>query len=133
MPVGTTEATLTYKMDGIKKAFDFPFHVDTDSDVRARVDDGTTVTALVFSSEAVIDGSSDYNVSLNSNLVGGILTLGSAFDSGFELTIYREVGYLQSESFVDGEPLNASAYEDFADKSTMQMQQLSARIEEQNV
>ena len=133
MPVGTTEASTTYKLNGTAKIFDFTFHVDDPQDVKVRTDDGQTVTALTYVASGPLLLNEDYAVNVNNNRVGGTITLFSAFTDLIKLTIYREVDYIQDEVFVPYESFKAEDFENVADKATMFMQQLRSRIEEQNI
>ena len=132
MPVGLVEAILRYKADGVKTVFDYNFHVDRPQDVQVLIDDGTTTTGLTYTSEEEPTLELEYSVTVNSGRTGGQVKIGSAISSLYTLVVYRFVDYLQEEEFEPYEAFNAEAFENVADKATMQMQQLRARIEEQN-
>lgn len=132
MPVGSIEASLRYKMDGEKTVFDYNFHADRPQDVQVLIDDGVTTSGLTYVSDGSPSVETEYSVVINSSRTGGQITVGSAYSSDYDLVVYRFVDYLQEETFEPYEEFNAEAFENVADKATMQMQQIRARIEEQN-
>jgi len=115
MTVPTTDFETTYFADGSTVDFDFTFRVITkESVVVVNITDAVTLTY-----------GTDYTVVLESDGVGGTVTLNAPQDDGDELHIYRLEDYFQELDLITQQDLKAEVIETALDKATIQIQQLN--------
>ena len=115
MTVPTTDFEIFYFADGSTTEFDFPFRtIDKESIVVVNLTQAITLTQ-----------GADFTVLLNSNGVGGTVTLTAPQNSGDQLHIYRLEDYFQELDLIAEEDLRADVIETALDKLCIQIQQLN--------
>lgn len=104
--------------NGVATSFVFTFRcLEPEHVVVINVTDGIT---LVYGT--------DYTATINTNGVGGTVTLGVAPGNGDQLRIYRDVPTTQETDFISEGNLDAEVIEDGLDKLTMLIQEQDARF-----
>jgi hypothetical protein len=118
MSVETTERKASFVLNGVTSTFDFTFRALTATDIKAISTTGGVNTTLVYTT--------DYTVSLNSDGVGGTLTLVSAASTGTgTLTVYRETTDKQESDYEDYNQFPADTLETDLDRRTCVSQEKS--------
>jgi len=128
MTVNTTTNKVIFSMDGSTVNFDFTFEVLQASDIKATIKDTTTNTETELTYTTGTPSSGQYTVAINSNGVGGTVTVGNAQTSDYELTIYREVDGKQESDYNNYNTFPAETLEDDLDKRAMADQQQDEAI-----
>ena len=124
MTVSSTDRTVDHIMDGSITVFSFTFRasIGYPTDITASLVVGDSVTALEYTTGT--PGVNQFAVSINSNGVGGTVTVGSARSSSYILRITRSLPFLQLESFSSYGTLSAETLEETFDRLVMMCQQL---------
>jgi hypothetical protein len=120
MTVSTTARKQQFVLDGVEDEFTFTFRALTDalSDIKCIATTGGTDTILVYTTE--------YSVVVNSNGIGGTVTLvDAAAVGGGTLTVYRETTNTQGSDYDDYNQFPADTLEKDLDIRTMVAQELA--------
>jgi len=128
MTVATTTRKMTPQaMDGVTLDFNFSFRaLTTDAEtIKAFITDGSGVNTDLVYGDSGING---YTVSVNSNGVGGTITVVNARTSDYTITIYREIGITQGSDYNDRNSFPAETLESNLDKLTMIAQEIDEEI-----
>lgn len=128
MTVATTTRKMTPQaMDGVTLDFNFSFRaLTTDAEtIKAFITDGSGVNTDLVYGDSGING---YTVSVNSNGIGGAITVINARTSDYTITIYREVGITQGSDYNDRNSFPAETLESNLDKLTMIAQEIDEEI-----
>lgn len=128
MTVATTTRKMTPQaMDGVTLDFNFTFRaLTTDAEtIKAFITDGSGVNTDLVYGDSGING---YTVSVNSNGIGGAITVINARTSDYTITIYREVGITQGSDYNDRNSFPAETLESNLDKLTMIAQEIDEEI-----
>jgi hypothetical protein len=128
MTVTTTTRKMTPQaMDGVTLDFNFTFRaLTTDAEtIKAFITDGSGVNTDLVYGDSGING---YTVSVNSNGIGGAITVINARTSDYTITIYREVGITQGSDYNDRNSFPAETLESNLDKLTMIAQEIDEEI-----
>lgn len=116
MTVSTNDNKIIYAGNGTTVAFPVPFLFYDDAHVVVRIKKDETVTDCVRGVDYSIAGAGDGN--------GGTVTFFAAPDDGTQVSILREVPFVQNTQYLDGDPMPAELLERNLDVLTMQTQQL---------
>lgn len=129
MTVQTTTNTIEYAMNGVAVNFAFTYRalIATPEDIKAQVTDTTTdiTTDLIYNDA----GSDGYSVEVDSDGVGGSITVNDARSSDYELLIYRETEIIQESDYNDYNQFPAQTLEVNLDKLTIIDQQQQEEID----
>jgi len=118
MSVDTTARKQSFTLDGVTDTFDFTFRALAATDILAIATTGGTDTNLTYTT--------DYTVALESDGVGGTLTLVSAASTGTgTLTVYRTTTNKQESDYEDYNQFPADTLEEDLDRRTLVSQELS--------
>ena len=116
MTVSTNDNKIIYAGNGTTVTFPVPFLFYDDAHVVVRTKKDETVTDCVRGVDYSIAGTGDDN--------GGTVTFFAAPDDGTQVSILREVPFVQNTQYLDGDPMPAELLERNLDVLTMQTQQL---------
>lgn len=116
MTVSTNDNKIIYAGNGTTVTFPVPFLFYDDAHVVVRTKKDETVTDCVRGVDYSIAGAGDDN--------GGTVTFFAAPDDGTQVSILREVPFVQNTQYLDGDPMPAELLERNLDVLTMQTQQL---------
>lgn len=116
MTVSTNDNKIIYAGNGTTVAFPVPFLFYDDAHIVVRIKKDETVTDCVRGVDYSIAGAGDDN--------GGTVTFFAAPDDGTQVSILREVPFVQNTQYLDGDPMPAELLERNLDVLTMQTQQL---------
>lgn len=116
MTVSTNDNKIIYAGNGTTVTFPVPFLFYDDAHVVVRTKKDETVTDCVRGVDYSIAGAGDDN--------GGTVTFFAAPDDGTQVSILREVPFVQNTRYLDGDPMPAELLERNLDVLTMQTQQL---------
>ncbi len=116
MTVSTNDNKIIYTGNGTTVTFPVPFLFYDDAHVVVRTKKDETVTDCVRGVDYSIAGAGDDN--------GGTVTFFAAPDDGTQVSILREVPFVQNTQYLDGDPMPAELLERNLDVLTMQTQQL---------
>lgn len=120
MSVSSTTRKQQFVLDGVEDGYTFTFRALTSApeDIKCSVTTAGTTTALTYTT--------NYSVSVNSDGIGGTVTLVSASTIGLgTLTVYRETTNLQSSDYDDYNQFPANTLENDLDIRTMVDQEQS--------
>lgn len=122
MTVSTTTRKQTYNMDGATLTFDFTFRALTTAptDIKCK-----HITVATGAESADLTYTTDYTVSINSNGIGGTVTVTDAKSSAFQLLVYRDTTDTQESDYSDFDQFPADTLERDLDKRTMIAQEQS--------
>lgn len=124
MSVSSVLRKQQFVLDGIEDDYTFTFRALTSApeDIKCSVLTAGTITVLTYTTQ--------YSVSVNSDGVGGTVTLVSASTIGLgTLTVYRETTNLQSSDYDDYNQFPANTLENDLDIRTMVDQEQSETFE----
>ena len=121
MTVSTNDNKIIYTGNGTTVTFPVPFLFYDDAHIVVRTEKNETVTDCVRGVDYSITGAGDDN--------GGTVTFAAAPDDGTQVSILREVPFVQNTRYLDGDPLPAELLERNLDILTMQTQQLKEQAD----
>jgi len=124
-----TSKMLPQAMNGVATVFSFTFRalIAFPEAIQAIVTDTTTDTdtTLIFN-----DGGSDgYTVAIDTDGIGGTITVNDARSADFVITIFREYDITQESNFADYNAFPAETVESDYDKGIMVSQQLEEKLD----
>lgn len=124
MSVETTTRKVTFDMDGSTTEFPFTFRALTSAptDIKCKLYQVSTETA------SDLTYTTDYSVSVNSDGIGGTVTVVDAKSDDYKLTIYRETTDTQESDYEDYNRFPADTLEEDLDKRTMITQEIKEDI-----
>jgi len=114
MAVSTTERKQQFVLDGVTEDYTFTFRAltSTPEDIKCSVTTAGTTTVLTYTTQ--------YSVAINSDGVGGAVSLVSASTIGLgTLTVYRETTNKQESDYDDYNQFPADTIETDLDRRTM--------------
>ena len=111
MTVSTNDNKIIYAGNGTTVTFPVPFLFYDDAHVVVRTKKDETVTDCVRGVDYSIAGAGDDN--------GGTVTFFAAPDDGTQVSILREVPFVQNTRYLDGDPMPAELLERNLDVLTM--------------
>ena len=120
MAVSSTTRKQQFVLDGIEDEYSFTFRALTSApeDIKCSVLTAGVTTVLTYTT--------NYTVEIDSDGVGGTVTLVSAATIGLgTLTVYRETTNLQESDYDDYNQFPANTLEEDLDRRTMQAQELT--------
>lgn len=79
--------------------------------------------------ETLLTYDTEYTVSINSNGVGGTVTVSPTFSTSYTQVVYRETALLQASDYEDYSQFPASTLEENIDRLTLILQELSERVD----
>lgn len=79
--------------------------------------------------ETTLTYNTDYTVSINSNGVGGTVTVSPTYSTSYTQVVYRETALTQSSDYEDYSQFPASTLEEDIDRLTLVVQELSERLD----
>ena len=115
MTVSTTTNRVSYTGDGSTVVFSFSFRMLAAGDMDVYVN-------------GVLQSASDYDVSVNTNGVGGTVTFDTAPTSGYTVLLVRNADLTQDASLPRESSLNERTLENAYDKAIILIQQLSEQL-----
>lgn len=124
MTVSTSLRKQQFTLDGVTDAFTFTFRARTQAptDIKCISTTGGTDTILVYTT--------NYTVAVNSNGVGGVVTLVDAAATGSgTLTVYRETTNTQGSDYDDYNQFPADTLEDDLDIRTLISQEQGENLD----
>lgn len=121
MTVATNNNKIIYTGNGTTVTFPVPFLFYDDTHIVVRTKKNETVTDCVRGVDYSITGAGDDN--------GGAVTFAAAPDDGTQVSILREVPFVQNTQYLDGDPMPAELLERNLDILTMQTQQLKEQCD----
>jgi hypothetical protein len=126
----TTNKQAAQAMNGSTTNFSFTFRALTDfpDAIKATVLDTTTDTETELTYTAGTPTGDQYSVSIDSDGIGGSITVGDARTSDYTITIYREYDLTQESNYAEYNSFPSETNEDNHDKSMMVDQQLSETL-----
>ena len=120
--ITTTKNKISYVSDGTATTYSFDFPAIEPEDIQVFVYDlNNNKTQLIYGT--------DYNVTLNSDNSGGIVTLTNPANKNYTILIYREVPYTQETVYTENSPFPAQSHEKALDKLTLLSQQLQEKFD----
>jgi len=125
MTVDTTTRKVTFTMDGATVDFDFTFRTvtSTPTDIKCK----TRVIATGV--ETDLTYTTDYTVSVDSDGVGGTVTVVDDKSSAYELIIYRELTRKQESNYDDYNQFPADTLETDLDRAVMIIQDIGEDVD----
>lgn len=123
MSVDSTTRKQSYDLDGATEDFDFTFRAftNTPTDIKCIVSTNDTLTALTYRT--------NYTVSINSDGVGGTVSLISAATIGLgTLIVYRETTNKQESDYDDYDQFPANTLEADIDRRTLISQEVAEEV-----
>jgi len=123
--LSTTNKMAPQAMNGIATQFSFTFRalIDFPEAIKAVILDTTTdiETELIYND----GGASGYTVAIDTDGVGGSITVNDAQSADYEITLYREYDETQESNYADYNAFPAETVEDDYDLGTMIDQQIT--------
>jgi hypothetical protein len=118
-------------MDGVTTGFPFTLRALTADPTQADAEEAIKVTIRNTTTDVETDlvYTTDYTVSINSNGVGGTVTVVDAQSSDYTITIYREYLEKQGSDYNDRNSFPSETLENNIDKLTMIDQQQTEQID----
>jgi len=125
MAVTGTTRKQTFNMDGAVLDFDFTFRalINSPDDIKCKLI--TKATGV----EADLTYLTDYTVSIDSDGVGGTVTVTDAQSTAYQLLVYRETTNTQESQYDDYNAFPASTLNEDLDKRTLVEQELEEVLE----
>lgn len=120
MSVSVETTRNDYSGSGTTGPFAYSFRIYDDDDLLVIVTDSNDI-------ETVLTNNTDYTVSGVGDVSGGAVTLTSALETGYRLSILRAMDYLQEQAYTAGMAVTATSLNDALDKLEMQIQQVKER------
>lgn len=124
MSVDTSDRKVTYTCSAVA-AYDFTFRALTS----APTDIKCVLTLVATGAETDLTYTTDYTAAINSNGVGGKVTLVTTYGTTYLLTIYRDTTDLQSSDYNDYNQFPADTLENDLDRRTMKSQEIVESID----
>jgi hypothetical protein len=123
MSVDTTTRKVSYTCSAVAN-YDFTFRALTS----APTDIKCKLTVIATGVETNLAYTTGYTVAINSNGIGGTVTLVTTYGTTHKLTIYRETTDLQSSDYNDYNQFPADTLETDLDRRTMKSQEVAEDV-----